>query len=223
VRSVSNGQGGCLRFLTSLMQWPTDEHRAPDAETLLGFLNLHPEFAASQTSRERCFHACRLLRGETTQPVPYRITGLVLGVTSGTRVKNHAKFAQKQSEIGQVGRPSILSRDEYEEVVAKIVGAYGAKRPVTISHVCELIRNRWRKEMIPDTFYHIARRDPRIRPCTAVPMENTRLDVTPADIDAHLQYLKDTIDRVVAHFVFNMAETRSKRSILYPRHTRRGP
>jgi hypothetical protein len=62
------------------------------------------------------------------------------------------------------------------------------------------------KNMILDTFYHIAKRDPCIRTCTAVAMENVRLAVTEADIETHFQYLRDTVDNVSAHFVFNMDE-----------------
>jgi hypothetical protein len=69
-----------------------------------------------------------------------------------------------------------------------------------------MIRERWGKEMIPNTFYKIAKKDSRIRSCTAVAMENVRLAVTQDDIERHFQYLKNTIDAVPAHFVFNMDE-----------------
>lgn len=170
------------------------------------FLRTNPEFAASTTSRERCYHACRLLRDECAPPVSYRTIGDVLGLAPGTVAKNYAKFKVKGSEIGRAGRPPILLIDEYEEVIRKILRCHEERCPMTVFQVCEMIRERWGKEMIPDTFYKIAKKDPRIRSCTAIAMENVRLAVSQEDIDNHFEYLRDTIDHVPAHFVFNMDE-----------------
>jgi hypothetical protein len=188
------------------MELEMHDRQNVDPNDVIQFLLNNAEFRASTTNRERCYHACRLLRDETVPPVPYSVLGKALGLNRGTVVKHHAKYVMKGSAMGHSGRPSILSDIEYEEVIAKILCCHEERCPMTVFQVCEMIRDRWGKNMIPDTFYHIAKKDPRIRSCTAVAMENVRLAVTDEDIDGHFQYLRDTIDNVRAHFVFNMDE-----------------
>jgi hypothetical protein len=93
--------------------------------------------------------------------------------------------------MGPTGRPSILSHDQYEEIINKIHDSHLEKRQMTLSQICI--------EMLPNTFYHFAKR--------RVHFEDSRLKVTQEDLDRHFLYLGDTIERVPAHFVLNMDET----------------
>jgi hypothetical protein len=188
------------------MNWDMHDRQNVNPDAVAQFLAFNAEFAASQTSRERCYRACKLLREDTNPPLSYGMIGRVLGLNPGTVIKNYAKFQLHGSEMRHAGRPSILSQDEYEEVIGKILHCHEERCPVTVFQVCQMIRERWGKEMIPDTFYHIAKKDPRIRSCAAVAMENVRLAVTQEDIDQHFHYLRDSIEGVPAHFVFNMDE-----------------
>jgi hypothetical protein len=80
-----------------------------DPDDVLQWLLNNAQFAASTTSRERCYCACKLLREETVPPVSYSVLGKALGLNPSTVMKNHAKFATKGSEISKAGCPSILS------------------------------------------------------------------------------------------------------------------
>jgi hypothetical protein len=169
-------------------------------------LNNDQGFVHASSSRERCYHACRILRDGNTDPIPYHIIGDLLGLNGGTVAKNQAKFRIQGATIKSVGRPTILAHDEYEEVVKKIVSGYEQHAPMTVNEICVMIRDRWNKEMIPDTFYHIAKKDVRLKSCAAVPMENMRLAVTEQDILTHFTSLRNVIEDAPAHFVFNMDE-----------------
>jgi hypothetical protein len=137
---------------------------------------------------------------QISPPVPDRAIGRALGLTGGAVKSHYTIYGVKQSAIGRRGRPSILAQEELEDVIAKILNSYERKCPMTVFQACDMIRDRWAKEMILDTFYHIAKRDQRTRACTAVPMENARMGITPEDIDRHFQYLRDTIDGPISSF-----------------------
>jgi hypothetical protein len=55
---------------------------------------------------------------------------------------------------GCSGRPSILTHDQYEETINKILSGHAEKRPMTVFEICDVIRERWGVEMVPNTFFH---------------------------------------------------------------------
>jgi hypothetical protein len=85
--------------------------------------------------------------------------------------------------MGPTGRPWILSQEQYEEIIHKIQDRHVAKRPMIVFEICDGIREGWDIEMLPNTFYHFAELDARVRPRAWARFENARLQVTQEDLD----------------------------------------
>jgi hypothetical protein len=73
-------------------------------------------------------------------------------------------------------------------------------------YVMNFLQSQVKEALDKNTVYHILARDPRIRSCRGVPMEEKRLEVTPEEIAEYFRRASEALDGVPAHFVFNMDE-----------------
>jgi hypothetical protein len=95
---------------------------AAEAE-LIARLSGDDAFSRSQSSREQCFHACRVLRVDHVPPVPFAVIGRLLQVDKGT-VRNHWQTFKIQNNLTrQAGRPSLLTPEELDEIINNIISA----------------------------------------------------------------------------------------------------
>jgi hypothetical protein len=163
-------------------------------------------FVNAQTSRERCAHACRVLRQEHKPEAPFSVIAQLLQVNTGTVYKNWAKFKRQRSEMLAHGRPTILDPEQMTGVVNFLLTSYHKGEPATIIEAVRFTENQFKIRIIPDTLRHALARDSRIKPVTASPMEDTRMAVTIEQISEHFALLSKLLTDVPAQFVWNMDE-----------------
>jgi hypothetical protein len=163
-------------------------------------------FSGAQTSRERCAHACRVLREEHKPETPFSIIAQVLGLRAGTVYNHWLKYKRQRDEILSRGRPMVLTPDQMTALVQFLLTSYTKGEPATIAEAIRFIENQYRINVIPNTLRHALARDGRIKSVTATPMEDTRMAVTIEQIEQHFALLTDLLTGVPSPFVCNMDE-----------------
>jgi hypothetical protein len=175
-------------------------------EQTRAWLSEDEAFLAARTSRERCAHACRVLRLEHTPETPYELIGQLLELKGGT-VRKHWQKYKKQLNADLVrGRKSILSVDQMTSVVNFLRSSFEKGEPATIVEACRFIRDEFGIEVIPNTLQHALARDGRTKPLPAHPMEDSRMAVTIEQIEHYFDWITEALTGTPAHFVFNMDE-----------------
>jgi hypothetical protein len=185
-----------------------EEGVVPTESEMLAFLTQDVNFSSCTTVRERCYWACQLLtrRSDGKEIVPFAAIGRILGEDRGHIKRNWERFKKQGNSNRPRGRHCILECNEHEFIVNEILAGFNMRRPMTVHMACNLIHERFGKEILPDTMYHIMARDARIRTCQAKPMEDSRLQVTDEDILQYFHELYSKVNGIPAHFVANMDE-----------------
>jgi hypothetical protein len=151
---------------------------------------------------EKCYRACRVLHVEHRPDVPYSMFAKVLGVAKVT-VRSHCKQHRVSAAFpGSNGGPPILSHAERDDLVQCITTGYAERRPWTITEIKDRIESSHRKRMAVNYIRHVLRRDLCVKACHGVPMEETRLAVSPDDIKADFHRFVGVVDGSPAHFAF---------------------
>jgi hypothetical protein len=127
-------------------------------------------------------------------------------VNKGTIKRNYTKFSFRGNQNLNRGRPPLFTEEEYEKLIAIILEAYVRRNPMTVVEICKFVQRNFHKELIPNTFYIMMSKEPRVKACQGVPMEDKRLAVTQEQIRAYFHTLYETVNGVPAHFLFNMDE-----------------
>jgi hypothetical protein len=96
--------------------------------------------------------------------------------------------------------------NQLEVIKDQITQAYRRHFPWTINELRNFTYTEFRVEISANTLYHVMAREPDIRACRAIPMDQSRIQVPVEDIRAHFQSLWNNISGAPAHFVFNMDE-----------------
>jgi hypothetical protein len=133
--------------------------------------------------------------------VPHSFIGQILGIAKGTVEYHFKRYADVGADAGRWSRPPLLG-DEREPVE----DAYRRGIPWTIAEILDFIQEGSLEPVDKNSVYHWLQREPRIKSCRGVPMEDHRIAVTPDAILDYFQRAIATIDGVPAHFVFNLHE-----------------
>jgi hypothetical protein len=141
-----------------------------------------------------------------TDKVSFGVLSTLLEV-EWSNIRRYWSLYQKQgNENLKTGRDTILTPDEHEWVVEKIYETFSQNNPVTVCQMYRMIFDRFEKQMLPDTLYHVMRRESRIRTCLGKPMEDNRLQVTNKQLLEYFAALYSIVNGIPAHFVINMDE-----------------
>jgi hypothetical protein len=162
-------------------------------------------FVASETLREQCVHALRILH-HSHDPPAYRTIATIFGTSSGALAKFEEAYAQYQNGFGPTGRPSILSDAQVDQLIERIHECFGQHRPLSMHELRDYIRTTFQKDMTANTLYHLLRRDPRVRSVHGVPCEDRRLEVPPGEIQRYFSFISEHLTNCPTSFVFNMDE-----------------
>jgi hypothetical protein len=173
---------------------------------LLELLLSDASFQASTSFREQCYHACRILRAEQDPPVPFSLIGKVFQVDKGTVRKHARKYADDLDAIGSPGRPPLFTPEQIDEIVKTILYFFEQRKPLTLTDIRSFAIGRFARPVNSDTLRHILHRDPRLKTCTAHPIDERRLQVTDDQIQEYFANLLAAVSGAPAHFVFNMDE-----------------
>jgi hypothetical protein len=87
--------------------------------------------------------------------------------------------------------PLILSQEEHDDLANHIIDADTSTRAWTMRDVINHITERYGKTMDVNSTRHMLDRDPRIKSCRGVPMEERRLQVRAEDITADYEHLAE--------------------------------
>jgi hypothetical protein len=175
-------------------------------EEIITSLRTSPAFMEAQSFRAQCWAACQILRVHHRPVVPYSIIGRILGTTKGT-LKYHCRiYDARASATGLPGRPGLIAQTRLTELVRKIEEGYQSRRPWTMVEIMIFLQSQAKEPLDKNTVYHIIAREPRIKSCRGVPMEEKRLEVSPEQIAEYFERASQAIDAIPAHFVFNMDE-----------------
>jgi hypothetical protein len=97
--------------------------------------------------------------------------------------------------------------DEYREPLIKgIEEGYRPDTPWTMADILDLIQERSPRPVDKNSLYHWLQRQPRIKSCRGVPMEDHRPTVSLEAIGNYLRNAIALIDGLPAHFIFNADE-----------------
>jgi hypothetical protein len=113
----------------------------------------------------------------------------VLGIAKAT-VCWHCK-QHRVNAISRVsnGRPPILCHAGRDDLVQCITTGYAECQPWEITEIKDQIESTYRKRMEANPIRHMLRSEPHVKACRGVPMEESRLAVSPDDIKAYFHRL----------------------------------
>ena len=111
------------------------------------------------------------------------------------------------SEICTNGRPSVLSDEEHQAVLNLITERFSERIPVTYDEILDMLMYRFEKIVLPDTLRHIIYKNSDLKVIMGVPMEQSRINVSPEEIDGWYDYLNFSIEGIPGEFIFNIDET----------------
>jgi hypothetical protein len=97
--------------------------------------------------------------------------GRILGIHRNVVKRHFKKGGDRLDDAWPNGCPSILSIDEHEDLIRRILEAYEMRQPMSIGEVHCYIESRYQKSIDRNTLLHSLRRYPRIKSCIGVPME----------------------------------------------------
>jgi hypothetical protein len=174
-------------------------------DVLMAFQN-GAAFMSAMTARGQCDHTCRILREGRTPAVPFSMIRRIFAMNQGTVKRHYRRYLEERQTPSHNGRPSILNEEQHAQLVAEIERVYACERPLMTGGIQEFIRNQFHRTLNETTLAHMLAREPRLKSCVGIPMESTRLAVTPEQIEAFFHEAIQIIEGVPAHFVFNMDE-----------------
>jgi hypothetical protein len=110
-------------------------------------------------------------------------------------------------EAARNGQSPILTPDEHDDLVSRIAEGSASHYPMTMQDIIHRITERYGETMDANFIRHVLVRNPRIKRCSGLAMEEMRLQVTAEDIPAYFASLSQANDGVPVYFVSNMDET----------------
>jgi hypothetical protein len=160
----------------------------------------------AETLHEQCRYACQLWRENLVSVIPYSFIGKILGIDKGT-VKDHYKcYATLAAELGYIGRRPLVSDEHCEPFIKRIEEEYHQGTPWTIADILEFIQERSPRPVDKNNLCHWLQRQPQIKSCRGVPMEDYRLAISPEAIADYLRNAIALTDGLPVHFIFNADE-----------------
>jgi hypothetical protein len=114
-------------------------------------------FSKSESFREQCDHACRILRRMDAPPIPFGALALLFSVDDGTSRKHWQDFKAQESLLQMRGRPTVLTTGEVNELVDVILNAQIIRWPLSGPEVRGIITEKYRKTELLNTLYQILR------------------------------------------------------------------
>jgi hypothetical protein len=110
------------------------------------------------------------------------MVGRLFNVSNGT-IRWHDATCVAQATTQRVnGRPPILGQEEHNDLVNHITDTYTTPCAWTVRDTVNHITERYNKMIGLSSIKYIPDRDPRVKSCRGVPMEERRLQVTAEDI-----------------------------------------
>jgi hypothetical protein len=103
--------------------------------------------------------------------------GRLLNVRKGTIRWHYKTYIAQATRHRTIGRTSILSREEHDDIIGRILEAYTSNRAWTVRDIIGHITDRYRKTMDANSVRHMLDRDPHVKSCRGVPMEEKRLHI----------------------------------------------
>jgi hypothetical protein len=173
--------------------------------SILEALQTDEMFTTSTNLRLQCYHACRILRLEHQPCIPYSLIGRILGTDKKT-VKRHFQKHSKRPNGASNGRPPILTPLQMDELFESVADAYRNSKPWTIAQLRLYIERVFQISLEKSTLHHMVERDPRLKTCRGIPMEDSRVAGTSEQITEFFREGFEILQGVPAHFVFNMDE-----------------
>jgi hypothetical protein len=79
--------------------------------------------------------------------------GKLLSADSGTIRKHWEHFKDRQNLLRHAGRPSLLTSEELDEIVALTTDAYFERRPLSGPEIRDIIHRRHQKSPCLDSLY----------------------------------------------------------------------
>jgi transposase len=135
-------------------------------------------FLSSSTVPEQYCHACRILRDERQESVPYSLIGVLFNIDKGMIKKQVKKFRDRLQLSAIIGRPILIDEAKLERLRLHVIMNYEQRCPLSIHDLCRFISSEFGLTILPKTLHHILRRDPTIKPCKAVPIDARRTEIT---------------------------------------------
>jgi hypothetical protein len=161
-------------------------------------------FMTAKTTRDQCYQACRSLRVNRHPVVPSALIGRILGIDRSLVKRHFQKILDHPNGIPPNGRPSILTLQQKEELIAAILDGYVHHRPLTIEQVKHFIEKQFHLSLDRGTLCPLLGRDPCIKSCQGLQMEEKRINVTTEAIMTFFEEAINLVQGVLAHFVLNM-------------------
>jgi hypothetical protein len=127
----------------------------------------------------------------------------ILAIDRGI-VKRHVENGPYYlADTSRNGRPSMVS---HEELIGAITETYQMRGPISTGKIICYIETRRRKSIDRNALWHILCRDPSIKSCRGVYIEEPGLGVTTQAILMFFQHIIEIVEIVRAHCIFNTDE-----------------
>jgi hypothetical protein len=130
----------------------------------------------------------------------------VHGVAKATVCLHCQQYRVNAISPASSGRPLILSHAERDHLAQCITIGYIERRPWTIAEIKGRIELIYRKSMEANSIRNVLGSDPPVKICRGVPTEESRLAVSPDEIEACFHRLVAIVDGTPTDFVFNVDE-----------------
>jgi hypothetical protein len=169
-------------------------------EEIIQVLRSSEEFAAAANLHEQYFQAYDLLHVRHRPAVPLSLIGRLFNVSKATIRWHYRHFLDQQAQHHLNGRPSLLTLDEHEDLVQQIMDGCHALHPWTMVEIVRHIADRYGKTLDPNTVCHLLHREPRLRTCRGIPMEERRLQGAREDVEAYFGRLDEALQKCASAF-----------------------
>jgi hypothetical protein len=97
----------------------------------------------------------------------------VFGVAKATLCWHCKQHRVRATSPVSNGHPAILSHAEKDGLTQYITTGYVERRPWTMTGIKDRIESIYRKGMEDTSIRHMPRRDPRVKACPGLPMEES--------------------------------------------------
>ena len=88
-----------------------------------------------------------------------------------------------------------------------IAEAFAKEEPVTYVDIQDFINEQFDIVLLPDTIRHLVRKNPHLKTVHGLPMDQSRLQSSPEDIDLYFELISKDFQGVPSSFIFNLDET----------------
>jgi hypothetical protein len=130
----------------------------------------------------------------------------ILGIDKRTLEYHSTRYETLGTALGRNGHLSILGDERCKDLVRQTEAASHRGIPWTITEILQFFQERAAEAVNWNNVYHWLHRQPRIKSCRGVPMEDRRFEITPEVIANDFQRAIDMIDGLPAHFPSDAAE-----------------